>query len=61
MTTFYKITDIDSNHELYINPKIIDFYFYTDKGVLIQTSNIPIHTNRDDFENMIILEGIEQY
>ncbi len=58
---FYKITDIDSNHEIYINPTIIDYYFYTDKGVLIQTNNISIHTNRDDFENMLILEGIDEY
>lgn len=61
MTTFYKITDIDSSHELYINPKIIDYYFYTDKGVQIQTNNIPIHASRHDFERMFILEGIDVF
>lgn len=58
---FYKIRDIDSNHKLYINPNIIDYYFYTDKGVLIQTNTISIHANINDFENMLYLEGDDEY
>lgn len=58
---FYKLTDVETGDDLYVNPKIIDFYTYSDKGVIIHTNKYTMHVDKSDFTNMLILEGIDEY
>lgn len=61
MINFYKLTDIITDDELYLNPKTINFYIYTNDGVMIDTDSIRIEVSKEDFTNMLFLEGIDEY
>ena len=58
---FYKISDIETGEDLYINPKYIVFYMRTDDGVLIDNGSVRILTLEADFENMMFHEGAKEW
>ena len=58
---FYKLTDIETGEELYVNPKHIVFYERTADGVLIDVSSLRILTHEADFENMMFIEGAKEW
>ena len=58
---FSKLTDIEVDEELYVNPNSINFYMYTNDGVLIDTASTRIEVNKADFENMMLLEGAKEW
>lgn len=58
---FYKLLDIETDEELYINPKSINFYEYMSDGVLVDTGSVRILTLKADFENMMFLEGAKEF
>lgn len=58
---FYKLLDIETDEELYINPKYINFYEYMSDGVLVDTGSVRILTLEADFENMMFLEGAKEW
>lgn len=58
---FYKLTDIETGEELYVNPKHIVFYERTADGVLIDVSSLRILTLEADFENMMFQEGTKEW
>ena len=41
---FYKLLDIETGEDLYVNPKHIVFYMRTDDGVLIDNGSVRILT-----------------
>ena len=57
---FYKLLDIETGEDLYVNPKHIVFYMRTADGVLIDNGSVRILTLKADFENMMLLEGASQ-
>ena len=58
---FYKLLDIETGEDLYINPKHIVFYTRTADGVLIDNGSVRILTLKADFENMMLLEGAKEW
>ena len=58
---FYKISDIETGEDVYVNPKHIIFYMRTDDGVLIDNGSVRILTLKADFENMMLLEGAKEW
>ena len=58
---FYKLTDIETGQDTYVNPKMIEYYMYGDDYVQIETSSMYMHVSLSDFENMLILEGVDEY
>ena len=58
---FYKLLDIETGEDLYVNPKHIVFYMRTDDGVLIDNGSVRILTLKADFENMMFLEGAKEF
>lgn len=58
---FYKLTNIEVDEEIYVNPKFINFYMYTNDGVLIDTTSTRIEVNKADFENMMFIEGAKEW
>lgn len=58
---FYKLLDIETDEELYINPKYINFYEYMSDGVLVDTGSVRILTLKADFEHMMLLEGAKEW
>ena len=58
---FYKLLDVETGEDLYINPKHIVFYMRTDDGVLIDNGSVRILTLKADFENMMLLEGAKEW
>ena len=58
---FYKLLDIETDEDLYVNPKHIVFYMRTDDGVLIDNGSVRILTLEEDFENMMLLEGAKEF
>ena len=58
---FYKLTDIEIGEEIYINPNFINFYMYTNDGVLIDIVSTRIEVNKADFENMMFQEGAKEW
>ena len=58
---FYKISDIETGEDVYVNPKHIIFYMRTDKDVLIDNGSVRILTLEADFENMMLLEGAKEW
>ena len=58
---FYKLTSVLTGEDYYIRPDLIDFYKYTDDGVLLRIKNMRIEVSKIDFTNMMILEGVEEY
>ena len=58
---FYKLLDVETGEDLYVNPKHIVFYMRTDDGVLIDNGSVRILTLEEDFENMMLLEGAKEW
>ena len=58
---FYKISDIETGEDVYVNPKHIIFYMRTDDGVLIDNGSVRILTLEADFENMMFHEGAKEW
>jgi len=58
---FYKLLDVETGEELYINPKCINFYEYMSDGVLVDTGSVRILTLEADFENMMFQEGAKEW
>lgn len=58
---FYKIVDIETDEDLYINPKHIAFYERTDGRVLIDIGSVRILTLEADFENMMFIAGAKEW
>ena len=58
---FYKISDIETGEDVYVNPKHIIFYMRTDDGVLIDNGSVRILTLEADFENMMFYEGAKEW
>ena len=58
---FYKISDIETGEDVYVNPKHIIFYMRTDDGVLIDIGSVQILTLEADFENMMFHEGAKEW
>ena len=58
---FYKISDIETGEDVYVNPKHIIFYMRTDDGVLIDIGSKQILTLQADFENMMFHEGAKEW
>ena len=58
---FYKLTDIETGQEVYINPKMIEYYMYHDDYVQIETLSMYMHVALLDFSNMMFLEGADEY
>ena len=57
----YKLLDIETGEDLYVNPKHIIFYMRTDDGVLIDNGSERILTLEEDFENMMFHEGAKEW
>ena len=58
---FYKMSDIETGEDVYVNPKHIIFYMRTDDGVLIDNGSVRILTLEADFENMMFHEGAKEW
>ena len=58
---FYKLTDIETGQDVYINPKTIEYYMRGEDYVQLETSSMYMHVSLSDFENMMILEGAREY
>ena len=62
MTTFYKLYDIENDTNVYINPKNIELYIEKQKYYYISlVSGTYINVDKEDFEFMFIMEGIDEY
>ena len=57
----YKLLDVETGEDLYVNPKHIVFYMRTDDGVLIDNGSERILTLEEDFENMMFHEGAKEW
>lgn len=56
--TFYKLRDISTNYDIYINPKHIELYVYHNLYVEIRfISGEYADVTQSDFVNMMISEG----
>ena len=58
---FYKLTSVSTGEDYYIRPDLIDYYKYTDEGVLLRINNMRLEVSKVDFTNMLILEGVDEY
>ena len=58
---FYKLKDIETGQDTYVNPKMIEYYMYVNDHVQIETSSMYMRVSLEEFEYMMILEGIEEY
>lgn len=59
---FYKLLDIECWLDIYVNPKSIEYYVYQDESVEINLySKEHIYVDKSDFNNMMILEGANEY
>ena len=58
---FYKISDIETGEDVYVNPKHIIFYMRTEDGVLIDIGSKQILTLEADFEDMMLRGRIEEW
>ena len=58
---FYKLLDIETGEDLYVNPKHIVFQMRTGDGVLIDNGSVRILTLEEDFENMMLIEGAKEW
>lgn len=59
--TFYKLKGLISGEYYYMRPETIDYYRYTDDGVMIIAKKMRMEVSKTDFTNMLILEGIDEY
>ena len=57
---FYRLLDVETGEDLYVNPKHIVFYMRTDDGVLIDNGSVRILTLEADFQNMMFHEGAKE-
>lgn len=58
---FYKLTDI-FNDDIYVNPNHLEMYEYRNDHVLIRLVSGKYEcVDKSDFENMMILEGVDEY
>ena len=62
---FYKLRDITTNYDIYVNPNHIESYVYHDEDVeyveIRFTSGGDAEVNLSDFENMMYVEGALEY
>ena len=64
--TFYKLKSIENGKDIYINPNLIICYFYvndkddSDVNIIFNSGDYAT-VSKSDFENMLILEGIDEY
>lgn len=58
---FYKLLDIETGEDLYINPKHIVFYMRTADGVFLDIGSTRILTLEADFQNMMFHEGAKEW
>lgn len=58
---FYKLTDIETGQDVYINPKTIEYYMRGKDHVQLETSSMYMHVGLNEFNNMMVLEGNEEY
>lgn len=62
---FYKLRDISTNYDIYVNPKNIELYVYHNKYVeyveIRFKSGEYADVSQTDFVNMMILEGADEY
>lgn len=58
---FYKLLDIETGEDLYVNPKHIVFYMRTDDGVFIDIGSVRVLTLEEDFQNMMFHEGAKEW
>ena len=58
---FYKLTSVITGDCYYIRPDMIDYYRYTDDGVMIIVKNMRLEVYKSGFTNMLIIEGIDEY
>lgn len=58
---FYKFIDIATFQTVFINPKQIAYYTYDEQYVYFQVSDNYVKALRTDFEDMCVLEGIDEY
>ena len=58
---FYKLTSVLTGDDYYIRPDMIDYYRYTDDGVMMIVKSMRLEVSKSDFTNMLFLEGIDEY
>ena len=58
---FYKLLDIETGEDLYVNPKHIVFYMRTADGVFLDIGSTRILTLEADFQNMMFHEGAKEW
>ena len=58
---FYKLLDVETGEELYVNPKHIVFYMRTADRVFLDVGSVRILTLEADFQNMMLLEGAKEW
>ena len=58
---FYKLLDVETGEDLYVNPKHIVFYMRTDDGVFLDIGSVRILTLEEDFQNMMFHEGAKEW
>lgn len=58
---FYKILEIETGEDVYVNPKHIIYYMRTGDGVLIDIGSERILALEEDFENMMFREGAKEW
>ena len=58
---FYKLLDVVTGEYVYINPKHIIFYKRTDHGVFIDIGSKQFIVVQSDFENMMFIDGVEEW
>lgn len=58
---FYKLTDIETGQDTYVNPKTIEYYMRGEDYVQLETSSMYMHVSVSDFNNMMALESNKEY
>ena len=58
---FYKLLDIETGEDLYVNPKHIVYYIRTDDGIFLDIGSVRILTLEADFQNMMFHEGAKEW
>lgn len=61
---FYKLRDISTNYDIYVNPKHIELYVYHKDVEYVEirfNSGRYADIKQSDFENMMFLEGADEY
>ena len=58
---FYRLLDVETGQYVHMNPKYIVFYVRTEKGVLIDVGSKQFIVVQSDFENMMFIDGVEEW